>query len=75
MEFDEFMKIEGCKTKERHLFIGSGGKSKVGNEAGEEVLETIRFVCLSAYLPPILSKRRKGWLKSWTIILIDLVKF
>lgn len=23
LEFDEFMKIEGCKTKERHLFVGS----------------------------------------------------
>ena len=22
LEFDEFMKIEGCKTKKRHLFVG-----------------------------------------------------
>ncbi len=27
LEFDEFMKIEGCKRKGRHLFVGSGKKS------------------------------------------------
>jgi hypothetical protein len=43
LEFDEFMKIEGCKTKEKHLFVGSG-KPKVGGEnaSGEEILETVR---------------------------------
>ncbi|TAQ88545.1 hypothetical protein B7494_g3149 [Chlorociboria aeruginascens] len=42
LEFDEFMKIEGCKTKDRHLFVGSG-KVKGGKEgSGEVVLETIR---------------------------------
>ena len=35
MEFDQFMKIEGCKTKDRHLFVGSGKKKE-----GEEKLET-----------------------------------
>lgn len=39
MEFDQFMKIEGCKTKDRHLFIGSGKKKE-----GEEKLETVRYV-------------------------------
>lgn len=45
LEFDEFMKIEGCKTKDRHLFIGSGKKKAGGaqlNGSGEEVLETVR---------------------------------
>jgi hypothetical protein len=41
LEFDEFMKIEGCKTKSGHLFIGSG-KMKAGNGTGEELLETVR---------------------------------
>ncbi|CAG8953227.1 hypothetical protein HYFRA_00003429 [Hymenoscyphus fraxineus] len=41
LEFDEFMRIEGCATKDRHLFIGSGDKKK-GNSGGEEVLETVR---------------------------------
>ena len=36
LEFDQFMNIEGCKTKDRHLFVGSGKKSS------EEKLETVR---------------------------------
>lgn len=49
LEFDQFMKIEGCKTSPRHLFIGSGqqkSKSKAAGasttENGEELLETVR---------------------------------
>ena len=44
LEFDQFMKIEGCKTKDRHLFVGSGKKDKGGKEGGaaEELLETVR---------------------------------
>jgi hypothetical protein len=40
LEFDQFMNIEGCKTKDRHLFVGSGKKDKEGG--GEEKLETVR---------------------------------
>ena len=42
LEFDEFMKIEGCKTKERHMFVGSG-KRKGAGAGGEELLETVRY--------------------------------
>jgi hypothetical protein len=45
LEFDEFMKIEGCQTKERHLFVGSGKRKGAGgeqNSSGEEMLETVR---------------------------------
>ncbi|KAI1426391.1 Pyruvate/Phosphoenolpyruvate kinase-like domain-containing protein [Xylaria sp. FL1777] len=49
LEFDQFMKIEGCKTSPRHLFIGSGqDKSKRKQHApgvaknGEELLDTVR---------------------------------
>ncbi|KAI1330927.1 HSP20-like chaperone [Xylariaceae sp. FL0255] len=45
LEFDQFMKIEGCKTSPRHLFIGSGqDKSKKTKEIGgdEELLDTVR---------------------------------
>jgi hypothetical protein len=42
LEFDEFMRIEGCKTKERHLFVGSM-KNKGGSDGnGEEIVETVR---------------------------------
>jgi hypothetical protein len=36
LEFDQFMKIEGCKTKDRHLFVGSGKKE------GEEKVDAVR---------------------------------
>jgi len=36
LEFDEFMKIAGCKKKKRHLFVGKG------KAAGEAKLETVR---------------------------------
>lgn len=42
LEFDEFMKIEGCKTKPRHLFVGSGKKEKAKDAGAEEILETVR---------------------------------
>lgn len=42
LEFDQFMKIEGCKTKDKHLFIGSGKKDKAA-AGGEEVLSSVRY--------------------------------
>ncbi|KAI5865197.1 integrin beta-1-binding protein [Durotheca rogersii] len=49
LEFDQFMKIEGCKTSPRHLFIGSGkqkGKATAANPSpgaeGGELLESVR---------------------------------
>ncbi|KAG9235647.1 Pyruvate/Phosphoenolpyruvate kinase-like domain-containing protein [Amylocarpus encephaloides] len=42
LEFDEFMKIEGCKTKDRHLFIGNGDK-KAAKLGGGGLLETVRY--------------------------------
>jgi hypothetical protein len=36
LEFDQFMKLEGCTTKDQHLFVGSGKKD------GEEKVETVR---------------------------------
>ncbi|KAL2269989.1 hypothetical protein VTJ83DRAFT_2173 [Remersonia thermophila] len=43
LEFDQFMKIEGCKTKDRHLFVGSGKKEAAAKaNGGEELLETVR---------------------------------
>ncbi|KAI3332542.1 Pyruvate/Phosphoenolpyruvate kinase-like domain-containing protein [Ustulina deusta] len=53
LEFDQFMKIEGCKTSPRHLFIGSGRdknkrhqqRSSVGgdgDDGDDELLQTVR---------------------------------
>jgi hypothetical protein len=50
LEFDQFMKLEGCKTSPRHLFVGSGQDKKSkktkqlteDGEDGEELLETVR---------------------------------
>jgi hypothetical protein len=38
LEFDEFLKIEGCAEKKRHLFVGKG------KPAGEEKVESVRYV-------------------------------
>lgn len=37
LEFDEFMRIEGCATKDRHLFVG-----RKKDEAAEDVVESVR---------------------------------
>ncbi|KAI9759053.1 MAG: hypothetical protein M4579_002642 [Chaenotheca gracillima] len=63
LEFDEFMKMEGCETKGRHMFVGSGGKRKAAaGGGGEETLETVRhdfyqtpsLVIASLYLKKII---------------------
>ncbi|OJD38781.1 cord and cs domain protein [Diplodia corticola] len=40
LEFDEFMKIGGCATKARHLFVGSKKKGKGEDE--DDVVESVR---------------------------------
>lgn len=43
LEFDQFLKIEGCRTKDRHLFVGSGRKKGTASTpGGEELLDTVR---------------------------------
>ncbi|KAK8193735.1 HSP20-like chaperone [Phyllosticta capitalensis] len=37
LEFDEFMKIEGCKTKDKHLFVGQKKDDKQ-----EDVVDNVR---------------------------------
>lgn len=41
LEFDEFMKIEGCKRKKNHLFVGSKKQS-----AQEEAISKVRYVSM-----------------------------
>ncbi|KAI9790518.1 MAG: hypothetical protein M1816_005025 [Peltula sp. TS41687] len=42
LEFDEFMRIEGCQTRERHMYVGSGRKKHTERQDGEEILESVR---------------------------------
>ncbi|KAG6058998.1 hypothetical protein E4U17_007139 [Claviceps sp. LM77 group G4] len=42
LEFDQFLNIEGCTTKNRHLFIGSAKKKDKEGSVGEEILTTVR---------------------------------
>ncbi|SPO00860.1 related to zinc-binding protein [Cephalotrichum gorgonifer] len=43
MEFEQFMNLEGCGKKDRHLFVGSGkDKDNKTGAGGEEILETVR---------------------------------
>ena len=36
LEFDEFLRIQGCQERKKHLFVGKG------KPAGEEKVETVR---------------------------------
>lgn len=41
LDFDEFMQIAGCKSKAKHMFVGSGKKA---GASGEKALDTVRYV-------------------------------
>jgi CHORD len=43
LEFDEFMGIEGCHEKPRHMFVGSGRKGQDSGASGEKRLEAVRW--------------------------------
>lgn len=60
LEFDQFLRIEGCTTKDRHLFVGSGKvkeKKKEEGQDGEKVrcdfYQTPTQVIASFYLKKI----------------------
>jgi len=42
LEFDEFMRLPGCKTKKRHCFVGK--KKKQGGQVGAEEFEKVATV-------------------------------
>ncbi|KAF4587833.1 hypothetical protein GQ602_004526 [Ophiocordyceps camponoti-floridani] len=68
LEFDQFLKIEGCKTKEKHLFIGSGSKRKSGAERLDSVrhdfYQTPTTVIASFFLKKIEKSASKVTLHS-----------
>ncbi|PYH68195.1 cysteine and histidine-rich domain-containing protein [Aspergillus vadensis CBS 113365] len=73
LEFDEFLKIQGCSEKKKHLFVGKG------KPAGEEKVESVRndfyqtasSVNVSLYLKKINKDTAKVEFKA-TSIELDL---
>ncbi|KAA8651983.1 hypothetical protein EYZ11_001736 [Aspergillus tanneri] len=69
LEFDEFLKIQGCKEKTKHLFVGQG------KPAGEEKVDSIRndfyqttsSVNVSLYLKKIDKSKAKVEFSSTSI--------
>lgn len=82
LEFDEFMKIEGCKTRQGHCFVGKRAKkSNKSDAAQEEILEEVRndfyqtgnTLIVSFYLKKIDKARAKvDFLKDGSGIDLDL---
>ena len=60
LEFDEFMKIPGCKTKDRHLFVGAKKDPNAEeqlNEVRNDFYQTATTVIASLYLKKISKER------------------
>ncbi|KAI9780190.1 MAG: hypothetical protein M1835_004537 [Candelina submexicana] len=79
LEFSEFMQIEGCETKDRHLFIGSGkGKDILEGEEGDfskvrhDFYQTPSSVIVSYYLKKIDPSASTVTFPSPTTIELDL---
>jgi len=76
LEFDQFLKLEGCKTKDRHLFVGAKKKAGV-----EEKLDTVRHdfyqtattVIASLYLKKIDKEKSTVKFTSETKLDLDLI--
>ncbi|KJX99995.1 cord and cs domain containing protein [Zymoseptoria brevis] len=62
LEFDEFMKIQGCKSKSRHLFVGKkrdADAEELVNEVRNDFYQTATTVIASLYLKMIDKERSK----------------
>ncbi|MCJ1286971.1 hypothetical protein MMC26_006318 [Xylographa opegraphella] len=80
LEFDEFLRIEGCEKREQHKFVGNGKKRKAVNGGGEERVENVKHdfyqtsttVHASLYLKKISKANAKISFSSPTTIELDL---
>lgn len=75
LEFDEFMKIEGCKRKSNHLFVGSKKQSaqeEAVSEVRHDFYQTHTSVIASLFLKNIDKGRAKVEFTSQTAVLLDL---
>ncbi|EMD00698.1 hypothetical protein BAUCODRAFT_61337 [Baudoinia panamericana UAMH 10762] len=62
LEFDEFMKIPGCTTKKRHLFVGAKkdpNAEELVNEVRNDFYQTASTVIASLYLKKIEKDRSR----------------
>ncbi|KAI4155887.1 MAG: hypothetical protein LQ340_000667 [Diploschistes diacapsis] len=77
LDFDEFMQIAGCKSKAKHMFVGSGKKA---GASGEKALDTVRHdfyqtgttVHVSLYLKKISKSDAKVDFTSSMTVDVDL---
>ncbi|MCJ1470189.1 hypothetical protein MMC07_008834, partial [Pseudocyphellaria aurata] len=72
LEFEEFMRIEGCKRKDRHLFIGSGkndGKEKMLTNIRHDFYQTSTSVIVSMFLKKIIKEQAEVEFSSSSVAL------
>lgn len=75
LEFDEFMKIEGCKRKSRHLFVGrkrQSAQEEAVLEVRHDFYQTPTSVIASLFLKRIDKGRANIKFTSQTTVLLDL---
>ncbi|KAF2667707.1 diploid state maintenance protein chpA [Microthyrium microscopicum] len=74
LEFDEFMKIEGCKTKAKHLFVGKTKKPLVEklDTVRCDFYQTVSSVIASVYLKNIDKEKSIVKFKSASEVDLDL---
>lgn len=76
LEFDEFMRIPGCKTKTRHLFVGqpkaNGTDEEVVKEVRNDFYQTATTVIASLYLKKIDKAVSKVEFKNAQTVALDL---
>lgn len=76
LEFDEFMRIPGCKTKKRHLFVGkpkaNGTDEEVVKEVRNDFYQTATTVIASLYLKKIDKAVSKVEFKDAQTVVLDL---
>ncbi|KAL8688505.1 MAG: hypothetical protein Q9218_005603 [Villophora microphyllina] len=75
LEFDEFMKIEGCKRKKRHMYIGSNkqdGKEEALLTVRHDYYQTLTTVIASFFLKKIDKERAKIDFPSPSEMVLDL---
>ncbi|KAL2043290.1 hypothetical protein N7G274_003596 [Stereocaulon virgatum] len=75
LEFDEFLRIEGCRKKHKHLFVGSqkgtGEEEKVA-VGRHDFYQTPTSVIASLYLKKIDKERAKVDFSSTSAVKLDL---